>query len=140
MSKKNNSTGFIKKSSFNSKSDVEAFECFRKGIGERLLKLRNAQKLGLLELEVKLQTAGIDISHSSLFRYEIGETTINIYTLYQLANFYQVSIDYLIYGEEMKPVEELQLLLNGTSEEFQRFILSNMKHLIKTSKEFISGN
>ena len=42
----------------------------------------------------------INISQSNYSKYELGTTQINIDTLIQLANFFHVSVDYLIGNDE----------------------------------------
>ena len=110
-----------------------------KDLGFRLKQLRELHKLTLNDALAQMELSGLNISKTSLNRYENGKS-ISVQNLLQLAHFYNVPISYFFEVTPVTPAKELQLLLNGTSEEFQRFILSNMKHLIKTSKEFISGN
>lgn len=47
----------------------------------------------------------INISQSNYSKYELGTTQINIETLIQLANFFHVSVDYLIGNEQPNKVD-----------------------------------
>ncbi|ASF27891.1 DNA-binding protein [Bacillus amyloliquefaciens] len=62
-------------------------------LGERLTKLRKNKKLTQQELAKELQ-----ISRSSLSQYEINKRQPDYETLKLIANYFHVSIDYLITG------------------------------------------
>ena len=64
-------------------------------IGERLLKLRNQSSLTQEELAERL-----DVSRQSISKWELNKTLPDVDKLIQLSEMYQVSIDYLIKGEE----------------------------------------
>lgn len=62
----------------------------KKEVGQKLLSIRKG--LGYNQQEV---AATIGISRAALSYYEKGERSVDIETLYKLATFYNVSIDYL---------------------------------------------
>lgn len=62
-------------------------------LGERLTKLRKNKKLTQQELAQELK-----ISRSSLSQYEINKRQPDYETLKLIADYFQVSIDYLITG------------------------------------------
>ncbi len=71
-------------------------EVERNGLmGERLLKLRNQSSLTQEELAERL-----DVSRQSISKWELNKTLPDVDKLIQLSEMYQVSIDYLIKGEE----------------------------------------
>ncbi|MCM1498381.1 MAG: helix-turn-helix domain-containing protein [Clostridium sp.] len=71
-------------------------EMERNGLmGERLLKLRNQSSLTQEELAERL-----DVSRQSISKWELNKTLPDVDKLIQLSEMYQVSIDYLIKGEE----------------------------------------
>lgn len=66
-------------------------------IGNRIKKLR--KELGLTQDEL---AAKIKIHGRQLGRYELGRSVPAINTIKKIANFCEVSIDYLIYGQDKK--------------------------------------
>ena len=58
---------------------------------EQMLKLRNQRKLTQEEA-----AAGIDIAYRSYRRYEAGEREPGVSALIKIADFYGVTIDYLV--------------------------------------------
>lgn len=64
-------------------------------LGDRLAKLRKSKKLTQQQLANKLQ-----ITRSSLSQYEIGKRQPDYETLKKISDFFNVSIDYLITGNE----------------------------------------
>lgn len=66
-------------------------------MGERLQKLRNQSSLTQEELAERL-----DVSRQSVSKWELNKTLPDVDKLIQLSEIYQVSIDYLIKGEEVK--------------------------------------
>lgn len=66
-----------------------------KSVGERLLMLRNQNNLTQEELAERL-----DVSRQSISKWELNKTLPDVDKLIQLSEMYQVSIDYLIKGEE----------------------------------------
>lgn len=71
-------------------------EMERNGLmGERLLRLRNQSSLTQEELAERL-----DVSRQSISKWELNKTLPDVDKLIQLSEMYQVSIDYLIKGEE----------------------------------------
>lgn len=63
--------------------------------GERLKKLRESKKLSQQQLAEKL-----NINRSTYARYELGQTQPDFETLEKLADFFEVSTDYLLGREE----------------------------------------
>lgn len=59
--------------------------------GQRLKSLREAQNMSQQDLADKLK-----INRSTYARYELGQTQPDFDTLQKIADFYEVSIDYLL--------------------------------------------
>lgn len=66
-------------------------------MGGRLQRLRNQNSLTQEELAERL-----DVSRQSVSKWELNKTLPDVDKLIQLSEIYQVSIDYLIKGEEVK--------------------------------------
>lgn len=62
--------------------------------GERIAKLRKKKRLTQLELAKRL-----NISKSTLGMYEINKREPNFEMLIQLAEYFEVTLDYLIVGK-----------------------------------------
>lgn len=70
--------------------------------GERLKRLREDRKLSQQQLADRL-----NINRSTYARYELGQTQPDYETLQRLADFYEVSVDYLFGRENKKNLPEL---------------------------------
>lgn len=70
-----------------------------KEFGKRLAELRKAQKLTQTEVAAKLNTV-----QSTYSGYELGTRKVTMDTIVALANFFDVSLDYLILGTSSLPV------------------------------------
>lgn len=68
--------------------------------GERLKKLRESKKLSQQQLAEKL-----NINRSTYARYELGQTQPDFETLEKLADFFEVSTDYLLGRTDEKTVK-----------------------------------
>lgn len=80
---------------------IELNERFYKQVGIRLKKLREDKKLTQEELVEKLQDKyKIEINKRSVSRYENGSSP-NIDNLLYLADFYNVSVDFLLFGKTL---------------------------------------
>ena len=66
----------------------------------KIKELRIKSKYSQQEIAKYLNT-----SQSNYSKYELGTTQINIDTLIQLANFFHVSVDYLIGNEQFKKID-----------------------------------
>ena len=76
-------------------------EEFKLNVGKRLKELRNKNKLTIEDLLERLQNEHyIDIDEKSIRRYEKGEFLPKIDNLICLAEIFNVSLDYIIYGKE----------------------------------------
>ena len=69
--------------------------------GERLKKLRENRKLSQQQLAEKL-----NINRSTYARYELSQTQPDYETLQKLADFYDVSTDYILTGIDSKLTEK----------------------------------
>ena len=72
-------------------------------------------------------------SFSGYRKLECGWNGGSVDSLMQVAEFYHVSLDYLVYGD--KP-EYISCLLNGLTERQMRIVLSNMANLVEVLKKF----
>lgn len=68
----------------------DKFLSIKKEVGQKLLSIR--KELGYNQQNV---ASAIGISRAALSYYEKGERSVDIETLYKLATFYNISIDYL---------------------------------------------
>jgi len=69
--------------------------------GDRLKRLRESKKLSQQQLADKL-----NINRSTYARYELNKTQPDYETLQKLAEFYNVSIDYILTGVDTKLTEK----------------------------------
>jgi len=67
----------------------------KQSVGERLLTLRNKKSLTQEDLAEQL-----DVSRQSISKWELNKTLPDVEKLIQLSELYEVSIDYLVKGEE----------------------------------------
>lgn len=74
-----------------------------KSVGERLLALRNMYGLTQEDLAEQL-----NVSRQSISKWELNKTLPDVEKLIQLSEMYQVSIDFLIKGEEDNIDEQIQ--------------------------------
>src|SRR5690625_1334006 len=81
---------------------------FMSSIGKRLIKLRNQR--GLKQNQIAKE---LGISNANLSRYEQDKRTPNEKTIHLLADFYEVTPSYLLFGEE----DQLSFLSDITKEE-----------------------
>ncbi|ATW83097.1 helix-turn-helix transcriptional regulator [Weizmannia coagulans] len=65
------------------------------GYGDRLKRLRDKRNLSQQQL-----ADALNINRSTYARYELGQTQPDFETLEKIASFFDVSIDYLIKGED----------------------------------------
>ena len=76
-------------------------EEFKLSVGKRLKELRNKNNLTIDDLLDKLQNEHyIDIDEKSIRRYEKGEFLPKIDNLICLAEIFNTTLDYIIYGKE----------------------------------------
>lgn len=109
----------------------------------RIRKLRKAKGLTLKELSEELKKNGTPLSASSLIKYERGERAPKLETWINLADYFEVSVDYLrgVSNETMKHYGETHI--GYTSDNQLKKALSERTNLaIQASKKFdidISG-
>ena len=99
---------------------------------KNLKKLRNARKISQQYL-----AAQIGISQQSVNKYENHDIEPDIDTLIAMANYFQVSIDYLVgrYDEKDKSaIEEMHLQEYRSLSEQQRDCVDNMIKLLNDKK------
>lgn len=74
---------------------------FKKNVGKRLRKLREHQAFTINEVVEKLSNDYYsDIDEKSIRRYEKGEFLPKVDNLMNLAELYDTTLDYIIYGKE----------------------------------------
>lgn len=95
---------------------------------ERIRKLRESRHLTQNEAAEKM-----GLSFSGYRKLECGWNGGSVDSLMQVAEFYHVSLDYLVYGE--KP-DYISCLLNGLTEKQMCIVLSNTANLVETLKKF----
>jgi transcriptional regulator with XRE-family HTH domain len=75
-------------------------KALNKRMGTRLRRLRQA-----LELEPKVAAANLRIGYHALNKYELGQRVPDLDDMLRLADYYTVSLDYLIAGRhDEKPI------------------------------------
>lgn len=90
-------------------------------VGERLLKLRNEKGMTQEDLAEYLY-----VSRQSVSKWELNKTLPDVEKLLQLSTLYEVSLDYLVKGEEIEKEQvedvgdELEGLPNGNEEAFEK--------------------
>ncbi|MFC7443471.1 helix-turn-helix domain-containing protein [Laceyella putida] len=109
-------------------------------LGERLKQLR--EKRGLSQIEVSKRTG---IPNHSLSNYERDQRTPPIESQRILADFYHVSLDYLVNGVRNIPKQTLDEYLDDYLENNQEIIFDGMRlseedveYLINNFKLFVS--
>lgn len=75
-------------------------EKFKKEIGQRLKQLRKDNKLSIEKLVDKMTENYIDINEKSIRRYEKGEILPKIDNLIYLAEIFNTTLDYIVFGKE----------------------------------------
>jgi transcriptional regulator with XRE-family HTH domain len=108
-------------------------------IGERLKQLREAR--GLSQLELAKRTG---INNHSLSNYERGHRKPPLEAQKKLAEFYNVTIDYLVNGNEEAPVQTLddffannqEIIYNGIPLNKQDIdlIINNLQYIVSMKK------
>lgn len=94
----------------------------------RIKKLRESKDLTQNEAAEKM-----GFSFGGYRKLERGLNGGSIDSLMLVAEFYHVSLDYLVYGE--KP-EYIGCLLNGLTEKQKCIVLNNMANLVENLREF----
>lgn len=99
-------------------------------LGERIKALREEQKINREKLAEKL-----DISYWALSKYETDERQPDYKTLILIANFFKVSIDYLL-GRVTEPGRFfLDEALSGLSDEDRKEIMDFVSFLRKKNQK-----
>ena len=77
-------------------------ENFLKQVGKRLRELRKSKKLTQVRLSnMLLEQYNINIEDRSISRYETGKGLPETDNLIHLAEFFNVTTDYILYGKEL---------------------------------------
>lgn len=102
---------------------------------KRLRELRKSQNLTLQELSKIL-----NISHQVISRYELGEREADYETTHRIAQFFDVSIDYLLgfsdyfYPDKVKGHSELQY---SVKTEKEKALLAAFNNLLPETQNFV---
>lgn len=92
-----------------SKDDVE-LDRPEFGFGDRLRKLRRDRKVKQIELAEFLK-----LKPAAVAKYEANKDAYpNIKTLVRIADYFKVSIDYLILGRQTVPVKDFENMVNNS--------------------------
>src|SRR5690606_16183760 len=118
--------------------------------GDRLKKLRESKKLSQQQLAEKL-----NINRSTYARYELSQTQPDYETLQKLADFYDVSTDYILTGidkklskkderdiakrlekfkEELEDQEDLLFMGEPMSEEAKESLTEAMEYIFRQTQ------
>lgn len=98
--------------------------------GERLKKLRNRKGFSQKEL-----TDRLNLNRSTYARYELCQTQPDFDTLDKLANFYDVTVDYLLgrsndpelTEEQQKEYNELEEIIESLPEDEKKKVINMIK-------------
>jgi len=105
-------------------------------IGENLKKLRKEKGLSIRRLAQK-----VGISHNSLSEYERNLINPTLENAIKLCKFFNVSLEYLIFGEHSKfhynDIELLELFkeVDDLKDEYRSLIKKYIKKIIRHKKE-----
>ena len=99
--------------------------------GQRLRQLRNEKKLSLRELSKK-----INLSYSALGKYERGEREPDFHTLEKIADFFNVSLDYLL----GRSVSKETVFLNKVQEKYGEADRVKVERLLDELKTVLSSD
>lgn len=91
-------------------------------IGERLRGLRKKKGLSQTAFCKKMQLQGINISKNKCSRYETGTTAIPIDYVIAFCNYFNVTTDYLIKGEEISVDKRITRFLNLSNQNDRKAI------------------
>ena len=88
-------------------------------IGQRIQEVRNQKRIKAIDMAMQL-----DMSKNQYSRIECGESMCTTKVLYKLAQYLEVSADYLLYGRrEDRYIVQIALLLQGkSSKEVEKMI------------------
>lgn len=100
------------------------------GLGNRLKKLRQERGLSQLELAKQLQ-----ISNVTLSRYETNKRSPDYETLYALADFFDVTTDFLLGRSNIRNPEKL--IVADTTDPYETLPPEIYMHLKKVMQHFI---
>lgn len=103
-------------------------------LGIRLRKLRNSKKLTQNDIIKYLNNQGIKISQSMYSSLERGERTVKRAVIEALADFYNVSIDYL-HGRENKSVKLVDPLAPNLEDDNEVYLLNTYRDLNDKGQE-----
>lgn len=94
-------------------------------VGERIKELRKKCRLTQEKLAEEL-----NISPVSMCRIEKGSKGASIDLLVEIVNYFNTSMDYLIFGKELS---ELEILLDGLPEEKRKRVINIMYSVIENT-------
>ena len=96
-------------------------------VGERIKELRKKYRLTQEKLAEEL-----NISPVSMCRIEKGSKGASIDLLVEISNYFNTSLDYLIFGRK---VSDLEILLNDLSEEKKKRVMNIMVTVIENTQK-----
>ena len=94
-------------------------------VGKRIRELRRKRNLTQEEMAERL-----NISPVSMCRIEKGSKGASIDLLVEIANYFNTSMDYLIFGKELS---ELEILLNDLPEEKKKRVVNILFSVIENT-------
>ena len=95
-------------------------------VGERIKELRKKCRLTQEKLAEEL-----NISPVSMCRIEKGSKGASIDLLVEISNYFNTSMDYLIFGKELP---KLEILLDGLPEEKKKRVINIMYSVIENTQ------
>lgn len=100
-------------------------------VGARLKKLREHQRMSQYEL-----ADAIGISRESIARYETGKRGITVEVLDIYSDYFNVSVEYIMYGTDEKrtinkELQQLMIMLGNVPEEHKELVYVMMKGMLE---------
>lgn len=106
-------------------------EVWSGSVGERLLKLRNEKGMTQEDLAEYLS-----VSRQSVSKWELNKTLPDVEKLLQLSDLYEVTLDYIVKGEEEVPEEEDALVTEEKETLQDDFGMEDWKNNISIQSSF----
>lgn len=104
-------------------------------IGDRLRELRIKANLSQAKFITKMQCMGYYLTVSTYSRYECGDSAIPISYIRVFCDYYHVTADYLITGEQTLEDQKISKMLHLLTKENKQLIqkfLSNFAHCLES--------
>ena len=97
-------------------------------VGQRIQKLRLDKQIKTIDMAVQ-----VDISKNHYSRIEYGQTICSAKVLHKIAQYLEVSADYLLYGKEEKIyMKQIEAMIDGKSPKDIHKVVEVIRILFRT--------